>query len=552
MTTIIDTLRQNVAFYPDKRFCRFIADRASTDLTYSDLWRHAHGFAHALQAKGVNTGDIVIIMIRHRIELYASFIGTIIHGAIPSFMPCPNVKQRAEIFWPSHRKLFDRIKPGGFITEADLIAPISKIVAAGTPILDVASAPHDGTERTVPGDANSIAFLQHSSGTTGTKKGVMLSHRAVLEQVRSYARTIAFDRDSHIASWLPLYHDMGLIACLFTPLICGASVTHMDALEWTSNPLSLLDIIEIDRATHSWIPNFAFNHIAISRRRAKNKSWSLGSLQMVINCSEPCKAESMEAFVAAFADCGIQAKTPQICYAMAENVFAVTQTDPSTAIKYLSASRSALQDHVYSPAEGAEAKRIPSCGKVIPNVEIRIVDADGQALQDGRIGEICIRGTCLFDGYYLLPDSTADKLKGDWYHSGDLGFLHEGELYVTGRVDDLIIVRGRNFYAHDIEAIISKLPSIKSGRVVAFSVENSATGTQDVICLAEVDDPNVDPIALRRLAKSEVETQSGLVLTKFQLHPIGTLVKTTSGKISREMNMKLFVEKQFVTEGGHG
>lgn len=552
MTTIIDALRQNVAFDPDKRFCRFIADGTSTDLTYSNLWRRAHGFAQALRNGGVNPGEIVIIMIRHRIELYASFIGTIIHGAIPSFMPCPSVKQRADIFWPSHRKLFDRIRPGGFITEADLIAPISEIVPAETPILDVASAPRDGTERPVPGDADSIAFLQHSSGTTGTKKGVMLSHRAVLEQVRSYAPTIAFDRDSHIASWLPLYHDMGLIACLFTPLVCGASVTHMDALEWTSNPLSLLDIIEVDRATHSWIPNFAFNHIAINRRRAKDRIWSLSSLRMMINCSEPCKAESMEAFVAAFADCGIGAKVPQICYAMAENVFAVTQTDPSAAIKCVSVSNSALHDHIYSPAEGDDAKHIPSCGKVIPNVEIRITDADGQVLQDGRIGEICIRGACLFEGYYLLPDMTADKLKGEWYHSGDLGFLHEGELYVTGRLDDLIIVRGRNFYAHDIEAIISKLPGIKPGRVVVFSVENSAIGTQDVICLAEVNDLDADPVTLRRLAKSEVETQSGLVLAKFQLHPVGTLVKTTSGKISREMNMKLFVEEQFVTEGAHG
>lgn len=546
--TIIDVLRQHVDDDPAKLYCRFLSQDRSFDLSYGQLWARAGGCAASLREAGVKPGEVVVIMLRHRVELYSTFLGAMMHGAIPSFMPCPNVKQRADVFWPSHRKLFARTQPGGFIAESDLLAPLSEVVESGVPMLDVNGLAAVGEAVLCKSGVDHVAFLQHSSGTTGTKKGVMLSHRAVIEQVRSYALAIGFDRNSHIASWLPLYHDMGLIACLFTPLVCGASVTHADALEWTSQPLSLLDMIERDGATHAWVPNFAFNHIAMNRRRAKGRVWTLDRLKMVINCSEPCKAESMEAFVAAFVDCGVAPTVPQVCYAMAENVFAVSQTDPGRPVRCLEASREALQQNRFELAEGGPAKRIPSCGRVLPGVEVAILGEGGQGLNDGAVGEIAIRGKCLFDGYYRLPETTAEKLRDGWYHSGDLGFIHDGELYVTGRVDDLIIVRGRNFYAHDIEAIVSAVPGVKPGRVVVFSVDNAVTGTQDVVCLAESDAPAEELAGLRRDVKVQVEVLSGLVLAKFQLYPVGTLVKTTSGKISREMNMKLFFDSQLGAE----
>jgi fatty-acyl-CoA synthase len=550
--TLVTTLRAHADRRPHFPFVTLISRGRRETLTFQMLWNEARQTAGALSAIGVREGDVVIIMLRHESALYNCFLGAMTAGAIPSFMPYPTPKQQPELFWASHAKLFDRIRPAAIIVYDEIVSFVQQAVPANTKILTVAALKGDALESPAPAacDPASVAFLQHSSGTTGLKKGVMLSHQAVLAQIGQYRSTIGFDETSIIASWLPLYHDMGLIACFMLPLIAGAHVLHLDPFDWVSQPTSLLDEIETNRATHSWIPNFAFNHLAATGARA-GRTWDLSSLKALINCSEPCKAESMALFARTFADSGVTAATPQVCYAMAEAVFAVSQTRLGAPVPVRLVSRSGLLKGVARLAENeADAQPVASCGPPIPGAEVRIVDKAGILCSDGLVGEICIGGASLYAGYQSLPHLTADKLIDGRHHTGDLGFWLEGELHVTGRKDDLIIVRGRNYYAHDLEAIASGTDGVRPGRVVTFDVDTAALGTAEVICLLEIEDGAL-PLKVRRAVKARVESLCGLVLGRIVIVPAGALRKTTSGKISRDANRNAYLENLFAKDPVH-
>ena len=506
------------------------------------MWERSRDYAEFYRRAGIEPGQVVIVMLRHSPDLYASFVGAILCGAVPSFMPYPTPKQDVALFWAGHRTLFARIVPSAVVSYDEIADRLQESLPSQTLLLrheDVRSFAHRIAPRTAGPDE--VAFLQHSSGTTGSKKGVMLTHRALMAQVESYGRAIGFDRSSVIASWLPLYHDMGLIACFLLPLVVGATICQLDPIEWVGAPNSLLDIVERHGAGFTWLPNFAFDHLAFAARRS-GKTWDLSTWRAVINCSEPCKPASMENLAGALATSSFDPDVPQICYAMAETVFAVTQTKVHEPIPMLQASKAGMTAHRFAaPIDDDDTIRLASCGTPISGATVEIVSADGDILSDGQVGEIRISGPSLYDGYHKLPTVTAAKFKSGWHHTGDLGFLWQGELYVSGRTDDLIIVRGRNFYAHDIENIVNSVSGVKPGRCVVFALDNARTGTSDAVCMVELTG-DVEADLVKRDIKTQVEQASGLMLARVVAMPLASLIKTTSGKISREMNKVRYVE----------
>ena len=295
-----------------------------------------------------------------------------------------------------------------------------------------------------------FAFIQHSAGTTGLQKGVALSHAAVLRQLKSLARVLRIDETSDcVYSWLPLYHDMGLIACFMLPMVCHLSVVMQSPLDWVMHPETMLQIFTEYKCTLAWLPNFTFQFVP---RRSSASRWSqydLSSARALINCSEPVRAASMDEFHNAFGSIGLKRGALQASYAMAENVFAVTQSniDGSTGPQRIWADGGRFRsEHIVSPvAEGtAGAISFVSSGQLLPNNEVRISNRPGEVLGEGGVGEILIKSDTLFDGYYNRPDLTAKALVDGWYHSGDLGFYLDGELFVVGRKKDLLIIGGEN------------------------------------------------------------------------------------------------------------
>jgi acyl-CoA synthetase (AMP-forming)/AMP-acid ligase II len=283
MKTILGALETHAARRSEDVFCHFVQGGKETQISYGALLRGAERYAAMFQQNSVEPGGVVLIILRHSPELFYSFLGAMLAGAVPSFMPYPTSKQDPRLYWQSHRKLFERIGPGAVLTYAENVAPLQENIAGLPMRLLTAESAVDPAKRIAGFVAkpHRTAFLQHSSGTTGLKKGVALSHQAVLRQATSYSETIHLSQDDCIVSWLPLYHDMGLIACFVMPMITGTTVVQIDPFEWVVNPGMLFDAIKQFRGTLCWMPNFAFHHLCRTVR--PSLTLDLSSMRAWIN-----------------------------------------------------------------------------------------------------------------------------------------------------------------------------------------------------------------------------------------------------------------------------
>jgi fatty-acyl-CoA synthase len=530
---------------PAAVFCRQVGSDGETAISWRELEVSCGGFQEAYKRAGVAPGGQVLIFLRHTPHLYGAFFGAMLSGLTPAFMPCSSPRQDPEIYWRSHDELLRRIRPAAIVTDAatmDEMRGAGLLLGTTTLVLVESVLPGPVDVRFMP--ESGVCLLQHSSGTTGLKKGVTLSYASIAEQIESYSCALDLSPTDAIVSWLPLYHDMGLIACLIMPVYFAIPITHIDPLYWVSRPGTLFDSIVAHRGTITWLPNFAFDHLTgtLSRRATE---WDLSGMRAFIDCSEPCKSATLDRFAAAFAPAGVRQDQLQCCYAMAETVFAVSQTSLSGAlparlwVNPASLHRGA-RPHVVSPGEGVE---LIETGSIIEGLTVSIRSENGNPIADDEVGEIAVRGRFLFQGYNRDPDATAERLRGEVYFTHDLGFIREGRLYVLGRLDDLLIINGRNLYAHEIEAAVTNLPGLKRGRTVALAWFDPRIGSESLVLMAERE---------RGTIRSDDELRSDLIKIVHSIFNVvpravelvdeGRLVKTTSGKISRKENLARFME----------
>jgi acyl-CoA synthetase (AMP-forming)/AMP-acid ligase II len=531
--TIPERVRQLAEIGPGNEFCTFVSRGEEVAISFGELYRHSRAYAATYAALGIEPGDIVIVMLEHSRHLFSSYLGAMLAGAIPAFMPFPSPKQRADLFWADHQALFARIEPRLLVTYTPNDITARAALGSALPVLiagdEIFAAGESATA--LPGFTRltgDIACLQHSSGTTALKKGVPLTHAAIAGHLDAYARAIELRPGDRIVSWLPLYHDMGFVACFLTALLTGIPLVALDPFEWVMKPHILFDAIERHRGTLCWLPNFAFAHLANAVR--PNRHWDLSSMRAYINCSEPCKPATFERFRSRFAPDGVRSEQLAVCYAMAENVFGVTQTaiGREPAVRQLAEA-------------DAPSRTLASCGRPLVGVTVEIRGPAGTPLADGIVGEIFVRGPFLFRGYDRLPAETEHKLHGEWYASGDLGFFSDGELYVTGRVDDMLILNGRNYYAHEIEAIVDSLEGLLPGRTIAIGIDDERSGATVVVILAECRS-GAPVTRISQEANALVMNRLGLSIHALVPLAPGSLIKTTSGKLSRSKNRQLYVD----------
>jgi len=491
----------------------------------------------------VGKGDIVLIFAQHSLGKLAAFFGAQWIGAIPAFMPPPTVKQDMAAWVKSHSQIIDRIRPALVVSEplsADHVKALGVECVIST--TDVERLPSTGLSEPLPVEWDDIAFLQHSSGTTGLKKGVTVTYRQLVAQIEAYASQIRIDSDCNIISWLPIYHDMGLIAATLLPMKCGVSVKLIDTFAWLSNPSMLIELLASSPKSYCWLPNFAFNYLA-KRTRITLEPDALRDVRAVINCSEPCKIADMQAFTNRFISSGLRVEAAQVCYAAAEYVFAMTQTDVDRKVEAVFVDARKLEDEhraVVCAETDADAKPIVPVGQIVPGAQIRI----GVDLPDGEVGEIQIRGPSLCSGYFRNEALSETKFRDGWYHTGDLGFRLGDVFFVTGRMDDLIIVRGKNIYAHDVEAVAGAVPGVKPGRAIAFGIDDKS-GTQALAVAVEVVE-NAERKAVQLDVNAQIGNIFGIVPADVCVVSENTLIKTTSGKISRSENKKRYIEGSLV------
>jgi fatty-acyl-CoA synthase len=502
-----------------------------------------HVAAH-LTAAGVKRGEVCALIIRHHRFFYPVYMGVCAMGAIPAVLAYPNNRLHPDKFRDGIEGMSKKSGLSWILTERALEPTI-------LPLLNRPGATIHGflfplewedMEPTTPyapppSDPGAICLLQHSSGTTGLQKAVALSHRAVLDQIRSYADAIALREGDRIVSWLPLYHDMGLIAAFYLALSTRVPLVQLNPFEWIGAPVLLLEAIAQEHGTLTWLPNFAYNHMVNRIDDRDMENLRLDSVRMFINCSEMVRPESHERFWARFSRYGVRRESLAACYAMAETTFAVTQTGPNEGTNVLWVDREELtRGRIRVSNSEAGARKCASSGRVISGVEVRIVGSDGLDLSEDKVGEIAVRSVSLFDGYRNDPAKSIEVLRDGWYYSGDFGFLHGGEYYIVGRQKDLIIVAGKNIYPEDVEDIVSQVQGISPGRVVAFGIEDGAIGTEQVAVVAETpSEEGIDAKRLRLEIKQAV-MQIDVTVARVYLAPPRWLIKSSAGKPSRKAN----------------
>ena len=525
-------------------------------ITVRQLLSSAVSAQRRLEAEGIQPGEVVLLIFQHGQDLIRTYFGTLLHGAIPSIMPYLTEKLQPERYRRDLAALIEVTQPSAIFTYAEFEPEVRAALKKEDSVRTVMIAEELGEGGEPVFDLNrrqpeDIVLLQHSSGTTGLQKGVALSHQAVLNQVSTYADVLHIDPKSDVlVSWLPLYHDMGLIAGFLMPILSGLPLVLMSPFDWVRAPQRLMQAVSQYQGTLVWLPNFAYNFCATKIRPRHLEGVDLSSWRLVTNCSEPMRHDSQQLFLEAFKPYGFKESALGTSYAMAENTFAVTQGGVDGPVRIDSVDRDSLQiDRIARPAvEGRPSIDMVSAGKPIPNTQVKIVDPEGNPLPDRQIGEIALLSDCMLTEYYHRPEATEKAFRDGWYLTGDFGYMLDGEVYISGRKKDLIIVGGKNIYPQDLERIAYTVPGVHPGRAVAFGIFSQKMGTEQVMLVAEVDTD--DPDEKQRIANEirQVVTQdSAVALRHVHLVEDGWIVKTSSGKTARLANRDKFLEETGLT-----
>jgi acyl-CoA synthetase (AMP-forming)/AMP-acid ligase II len=552
--TLVDALERHARDTPARLALTLLhAHGPRESLTCDELYREALAWGRALERAGIGPGDLVLLVLQHSRALVTAFWGAVLRGAMPCIFPFLSEKLDPGLYAERVRLLAEHAGARAALTWPEFVPPLSRMLAeVDCRVLDAEALPRDPSQPGRPDwprpDPDSVAFLQFSSGTTGLQKGIALPHRSVLAQVRAYGGALALDEGDVVVSWMPLYHDGGLVAGFVMPLTAGVPLVLMSPFHWVRAPRDLFRAVAEFKGTLTWMPNFAYNHCVRATRDEDLAGVDLSSWRALVNAAEPCRLDSHRLFARRFAPWGFRESALQVAYGMAEATLFVTATrlDQPAPIDWV--DRRALAEErraVPVPPESTGALPMVSCGYPVEAAELRVIDDDGLDLPERRVGQILIRCASMFSGYYRRPDLTAQVMRDGWHLSGDMGYLADGQLYVSGRLKDLIIVSGRNVYPGDLEALANQVEGIHPGRTVAFGVPDPRLGTEVVVIVCELE-PGLDEAARTRIAEDVRRRvwEQEVALHDVRLVDERWLIKTSSGKISRASSREKYLRER--------
>lgn len=461
------------------------------------------------------------ILVDRQDDQVLHFLALLCAGRVPAILTPPNRKLDARYYAETNRAVLARVGFAAIITELEGLEGAAPLILS----------PRDLTIRHAARSSDDIdaagledaAFLQFSSGTTGIKKGVAVGPEAIIAQLDAYGQSISIDPDDVIVSWLPLYHDMGFITALHLPLWHGAHAVMQHPIDWVERPSSYFSLVTQHRATLGWHPNFAYKFMADRVRDLS--SYDLSSLRGLANCSEPAIHGTQAGFHGHFGTAGLSSSVFWGCYAMAETTFAVTHSVGTETVGL---------DHEGPLGQSGVPRPVVTTGTPLSGVDVRVEGSEGDTMPAGECGEVVIAAPFLASRYYNNPEATSAAFRDGSYRTGDLGYRIGDQVYVTGRLKDLIIVAGVNVHPGDVEALVSEEPGVQSGRVAAFAHFDERAGTERIVILYEKaeDGGRVDMAGLRRRLIAALE------LSNFEIRsvPAGWLVKSSSGKMARSTN----------------
>lgn len=509
----------------------FLTGPGPETIKLTEFLQEARACASELQARGVGPGDRVALLSPTTHELATAITATWLAGATLIVLPLPMRLGSIESF---------------------VEATANRIRAADLKLLAI-SSDFTGYLEPEPGDPQPLALpelmggsasqyaepdvspdemvvLQFTSGSTGDPKGVTVTHRAMIANLIGAHQAAQITHADKFMSWLPLYHDMGLIGLFGTSLLFPVDLVLGAPQDFLARPRDWLRAMSDYKVTGCAAPNSAYALAARMLERSPGE-FDLSHWRLALNGAEPVDPDTVDTFVKAGESCGLSPMAPFPAYGLAEATIAGTFPEPGTGMRAHSVDRRALEEE--GKALPGDDMRLAILGRPVPSVEIRVVDDMGNAVADCTVGEVQLRGPAITTGYFRDPIATADAFDGEWFKTGDLGYLIDGELVICGRIKDVIIVSGRNCYPQDIEHAAERIEGVRPGNVVAFGIPK-ARGRESLVVVAETKSPQDAPDIARKVA-THVREWSGIPVKDVVMIVPGTLPKTSSGKVQRRL-----------------
>lgn len=544
LATLTEVLDWHVRHQPERIHIHLLGEDGQDDpVSYARLAEAAKEVAAGLLARGAAPGSRVALMLPTGLDFFAAFHGALYAGCVP--VPLYPPARPAQLEEHLHRIAGILANAGArwFVTDprARLFAEaLSGQCPALAGILTVAELRLPGATPVVPvRTAADLAFIQYTSGSTGDPKGVALTHANLLANLHAMRLAVRVSPADVFVSWLPLYHDMGLIGAGLGSMVIGFPLVLMSPLAFLARPARWLEAISRHRGTLSAAPNFAYEICANKLADGDLAGLDLSCWRMACNGAEAVSPVTLERFAARLAPHGLRREAMAPVYGLAECSVGLAFPPPGRGPRIDRVARRLLADDgVAQPvaahvAAGAPVQAVPGCGHALPGHEIRIVDGAGRALAERRVGRIQFRGPSATAGYFENPAATAKLFDGDWLNTGDLGYLADGELFLTGREKDIIIRGGHNIHPQELEEAVGRVAGVRAGNVVVFAASDARAGTERLVVLAETRAAAEAQAGMRAEIERLAVDLTDLPADDVVLAPPGTALKTSSGKLRR-------------------
>jgi acyl carrier protein len=556
--TLLDVLEWHAAQHGERLHIQLYQDdgRGET-ITYARLREGAEAVAASLQENGLKTAEPVAIMLPTGSDYFFTFFGILMAGGIPVPIYPPARPSQLEEHMRRHAGIIENCRARFLVTLPEgrrAARLLMSLAPAMERILTAAELRSGGEHAALPRlRTHDIAFLQYTSGSTGSPKGVILTHANLLANIRAMGSVVRAGPDDVFVSWLPLYHDMGLIGAWLGSLYYAARFVVMSPLSFLARPERWLRAIERHRGTLSAAPNFGYEYTLHRLKDVDLGTLDLSSWRAAFNGAEAVNAATLRQFTARFAPHGFAEKAMMPVYGLAESsvglafppLFRGARVDRIDGDTFMRSQKA-----VPSEADRDHVLHFVSSGLPLPGHQIRVVDPAGRELPERREGRLEFRGPSSTSGYYRKAQKTRELFDGEWLDSGDLAYIAEGELYVTGRVKDIIIRAGRNIYPDELEKAVGDIPGIRKGCVAIFGAADAREGTERLVILAETR--STDPAgqeALRRRVNALAADLVGTPPDDVVLAPPGSVLKTSSGKIRRSASRQMYERGEIGKKG---
>ena len=518
--------------------------------SFADVHRETERIGACLQSIGLSEGDRLALVLTSPKHFVLSFLGAVRAGVLPVPMYPPLALSRMDNY-------IDRIVGTLGVSGAKMLLTSQELFPALNPVVQRVPTLHRLLDiealralnnkpalTGIPSQAENPCFLQFTSGSTSEPRGVVVTHRNLIANANAMVKSIEANPNQDCAvSWLPLYHDMGLIGFVIASLVARIPVVFIPTISFVKHPGIWMETVHKYRGTITFGPNFAFDLAAKRAHKSSRTGLDLSCLRVLGCGSEPINPKTMENFLSAFAPYGLNPNAVMPCYGMAEATLAISFHHLHRPVQKLVIDRQAYESrNIALPLNGDKTTdhknslELVSCGRTFPDHEVRIMDKTGNILPEGHVGQIVFKGPSVTPGYYRNPEASRRLLQGGWLHTGDLGFILGSNLYISGRQKDIVIINGRNYPPQSIEWVVEELSGIRKGSVVAFSVDG--VSTEKLIIIAETI--SADTSLLARSVREQVSSTLGLSVDKVVFVARGSIPKTSSGKLQRRRTKALF------------